>query len=399
MKRWPLALRVLFDALVLSLLVTWAVLPESPTPLFVSCLLLLVGAALLPLALPAWRRPWGDRLRRWLRWPDLAAFLLVLLLAATEGALRIASRVSDSPLLAPPNANAQERIAQWRGHPGAELNGRRLNALGFLDEDFALERTPGVRRVAALGDSFAIGVVPYADNFLTRLDELLDARQPTELQNFGIVSIGPEDYLHLWRTEVRSFRPDLVLVCVFVGNDIRAPRESSLLHRDSLLALVLPGRIFRVGHQPGPAVAPKPEEPTFDEQSFLDIERERLKLCQVPASGKTERSWDVTLSILGELADETAGALRVVIIPDEFQVNDALFATLAAGREGEFDREDPQRRLLAYFAQRGVPCLDLLPALRDAERDEHTYKPRDTHWNARGNRVAAEQIARWLEAG
>jgi hypothetical protein len=323
----------------------------------------------------------------------------VLLLAAVEIALRVSSHLSDSPLLAPPNANAQERIAQWRGRPGAELNGKRLNALGFMDDEFQLAKPDDVRRVAAFGDSFAIGVVPYAENFLTLLDDGLDARQPTEVMNLGIVSTGPEDYLYLWRTEVRPYRPDLVLLCIFVGNDIRAPRESSLLHRDSLLAFAVPGRLWSVSHQPTAPATPSPEAATFDEASFLDVERDRIALCRRAPDAKTQRAWQVTLSILGHIADETGPALRVAIIPDEYQVNDALFATLAAGHESDFDREDPQRRLAAWCAERGVPCLDLLPALREAERDEHTYKPRDTHWNARGNRVAALCLAQWLEQG
>ena len=398
MSRWPLALRVLFDALVVALVVVWALRPDSPSRVFGATVVLLAGAALLPLAVPAWRAGWAAGLRRALRLPDLAAFLLVLLLLAAETSLRLASRLSASPLLAPPNANAEERITQWRGRPGAELNGVRLNAQGFLDQDFALEKPEGVRRVAAFGDSFAVGVVPYAENFLTRLDALLDDGRPTEVLNLGIVSTGPEDYLHLWRTEVRPYRPDLVLVCLFVGNDIRAPRRSSLLHRDSLLAFAVPARLWSVGRQGhgAAAAASAPEEATFDEASFLAVERDRLRLCRLPPDDKVRRSWEATLAILDQLAAETGSALRVALIPDEYQVNDALFATLAEGREADYDREDPQRRLAAWCAGRGVPCLDLLPALREAERDERTYKPRDTHWNERGNRVAAQALAEWL---
>jgi hypothetical protein len=399
MSRWPLALRVAFDAVALSLALVWIVLPESPTRWFVAGVLALSGLALLPLAVAPWRQAWRRRLDRWLRLPDFAAFTGLLLLLAVESALRLASKISDSTLLAPPNANASERIAQWRGRPGAELNGRRLNAGGFMDEEFQVEKAPGVRRLAAFGDSFALGVVPYAENFLTLLDDQLDAREPTEVQNLGIVSTGPEDYLYLWRTEIRSYQPDLVLVCVFVGNDIRAPRESSLLHRDSLLAFAVPGRMWRLGHQPAARSTPSPEAATFDEASFLAVERDRLDVCRRPLDAKVLRAWDATLSILGQIADEVGPGLRVAIIPDEYQVNDALFELLAAGHEGEYDRDDPQRRLAAWCASRGVPCLDLLPTLREAEGQEHTYKPCDTHWNALGNRVAAQALARWLDQG
>jgi hypothetical protein len=45
-----------------------------------------------------------------------------------------------------------------------------------------------------------------------------------------------------------------------------------------------------------------------------------------------------------------------------------------------------------------VRVLDLLPALRAAERESRTYHLRDTHWNAHGNRVAGRELARALLA-
>jgi hypothetical protein len=41
-----------------------------------------------------------------------------------------------------------------------------------------------------------------------------------------------------------------------------------------------------------------------------------------------------------------------------------------------------------------VPCLDVLDAFRGAP---DTYAPRDTHWNVRGNRLAAARLADWLK--
>ena len=50
------------------------------------------------------------------------------------------------------------------------------------------------------------------------------------------------------------------------------------------------------------------------------------------------------------------------------------------------------------FAQLGpgeeaIPFLDLLPAFVEAGQRTRLYKPRDTHWNLAGNRLAAEVIA------
>jgi len=101
--------------------------------------------------------------------------------------------------------------------------------------------------------------------------------------------------------------------------------------------------------------------------------------------------------------------LLVVLVPDEYQVNDELWNGLlpaaiqmyahsvppSQARES-FDRDYPQQRLREWAAERGVRVLDLLPALREAEKSARTYHLRDTHWNSHGNRVAGEELARAL---
>jgi hypothetical protein len=42
--------------------------------------------------------------------------------------------------------------------------------------------------------------------------------------------------------------------------------------------------------------------------------------------------------------------------------------------------------------------VDLLPAFRSAARTTRLYKPRDTHWNIAGNRLAAREIAAAVRA-
>ena len=88
----------------------------------------------------------------------------------------------------------------------------------------------------------------------------------------------------------------------------------------------------------------------------------------------------------------------MVLIPDEFQVNDQLReeARLAAGwKAEEIEVELPQARLREFLSNRQIPCLDLLPVLKHCSE---TYALRDTHWNALGNRIASSAIADWLRA-
>ncbi len=90
-------------------------------------------------------------------------------------------------------------------------------------------------------------------------------------------------------------------------------------------------------------------------------------------------------------------AVAFILIPDEFQVNPRVMAEALEPAQldrGNIDIELPQRRLVAFFAARGVSCLDLLPFFKETP---DTYAPRDTHWNIRGNRLAAERISAWMK--
>ena len=90
-----------------------------------------------------------------------------------------------------------------------------------------------------------------------------------------------------------------------------------------------------------------------------------------------------------------------MLIPEEFQVEDDVWALVAAGADGgTLDRDLPQRLLGQWLAKQDIPCLDLLPALRAvapmADGRRHVYQLRDTHFNARGTEVAGEELAGFL---
>ena len=84
-----------------------------------------------------------------------------------------------------------------------------------------------------------------------------------------------------------------------------------------------------------------------------------------------------------------------MLIPDELQVNNRLWAELGGGTAdtAHLQREYPQRRITAWCAKQGIRVLDLLPLLRRAEQSGRTFHLRDTHFNARGNRVVGEALA------
>jgi hypothetical protein len=102
-----------------------------------------------------------------------------------------------------------------------------------------------------------------------------------------------------------------------------------------------------------------------------------------------------------QLCDQRHIALRFVLIPDEEQVNRTLQARVlqlaeARKKPDDFDFTLPNRLLAARLKDQNIEFVDLLDEFARAGSQAVLYKPRDTHWNIAGNRLAAETIAREL---
>jgi hypothetical protein len=322
---------------------------------------------------------------------------VALALLLSEGALRIfATWSGDSVLL-------RAAVDGYRLTPGRDYGGGlRGNSLGYPVPEFQCEKQRGVYRIAALGDSFAIGpAVPFADNYLTRLDHLLPH---AEVYNFGVAGIGPREYLLILQRDVWRFQPDLILLSIFVGNDITetlsTPRH--LDPRQHALYLLCQ-RAWRIGWGTESRDDTRAEQrlagPPLSLAAFRAVEARRLAVCLRSPPEGLEKKWQRALSYLTEIVKDCKRyntPLAVVLIPDEFQVNLVVRADAlndAGVNQVAVDLELPQRRLSAFFQGQHVACLDLLPAFTNAP---DTYAVRDTHWNARGNRLAADEINRWL---
>lgn len=329
---------------------------------------------------------------------ELVAFNLALFLAIGELGLRFAGSTGRISLLLP------RSLDTFRLEPGRDYGeGLKGNRLGFPGPDRTLEKPSGTFRVAALGDSFAVGpAVPYRDNYLVCLESMLAC---AELLNFGVSGAGPREYFEILETHALAFDPDLVLVSFFVGNDITetlaTPRNldprSFLLYQATSRAIGLMKRPARDAQSRSPSV--RQLVAPFSESDFLDIEARRLEVCRTPVPATVEKKWRQCEYYLEQMASTCSRRripLVIVLIPDEFQVNLSLqmLATKRAGIDPlDLDMELPQNRVKNILARVGVPCLDLLPTYR---AQTETYAVRDTHWNQKGNHLAADVIAAWL---
>ncbi|MBK7643046.1 MAG: hypothetical protein IPJ19_08335 [Planctomycetes bacterium] len=382
-----------------------------------------VACAALALVFELWSARWRPRPAKFAR-AGLVALALTPL--ACEGALRVLASVRPSPLLVRDERAPGRVLERNRKIYSVARFGMACNSGGHFDEEFK-RREAGEVRVALFGDSFSQGIVPYSMHYSTVAERALGF----PVDNYGIAGVGPLEYEQLLLREALPLDPSAVVVAFFVGNDFEVPpdepvadpRLSSWLDREHVLLWLVPRRLARLlrerrenptgvaGEQldrqsldPKVDLAtrypwlfdPLQEKASISKAGYLAIERARV----VEACESEERTLMPAIRTLVRMREECAPRpFGVLVIPDEFQVEDALWADV--GRAG-VARDRPQQVLARELGAAGIPVLDVLPVLRGvaplADGNRHLYHLRDTHWNPRGNRVVGEALAPFLRS-
>jgi len=366
---------------------------------------------------------------------DISLFNATLFLLCAEGLIAIAARVSSSPVFQfdafAGNRNLERRVREgvqrFRFKPHTQYFDKELNSRGFVDDEpFVADKRDLV--VAVLADSFGVGggVVPFDLNFATvaerRLQRALgQSYDRVAVHNFSVAWIGLPEYFYLMLTEALPTNPSIVAICLFVGNDIEAgfterAQSAGYALLGNWRAVELPRRLWRLSSErrrgnravlgtidqlpkglPSYLHDYRLEPATFSEQRFMEIEGERSGVCDALRPDIAERYQGV-FSLLQKFKTVLRDRMLVVLIPDEFQVNDDLWAKLVAtaANRSALERNLPQRRIAGFCEANSIAVLDLLGPLREAQRVEPAYHLRDTHWNSRGHRVAGEAIADWI---
>ena len=373
--------------------------------------LLIAASGWLVAALPAG----GAGRRRRVRLVGIVAVNVVAALVALEAVALVFTRARPTRLLWN-EQSARSAIQANRFRPGTRYLGFAANSGGYYDDEF-FRAGAGDFAVAVVADSFGVGIVPHRHNFTTvaerRLAERLRVPGRVAVHNFGVSSIGLPEYAWLLENEVPATAPTRIVVGLFVGNDIsglESRGQPGFYSLQQLQLFEIARRLWIVGRAPrrsaegagrGPPsggwAALTRVEGTFDEQAFMEIERSTVELANT-RSRLIQEHYRSAFGWVSRIHRQAGAKLLVVLIPDEYQVNDELYRALMGAVEdpAAYDRRYPQKRLAGFCGRRGIEVLDLLDPLARAHARRPVYRLRDSHWNARGNQVAGETLAEYL---
>jgi hypothetical protein len=366
--------------------------------------------------LPALKPRFSSRTRHRL---DVICMSVTLALILAEVVLRMLSVVWASPLLVTDSTPSQIRRDTDRVQPGTERFSFPVNSAGHYDTEFLPPSERSLPLVVTIGDTFSYGIVPHHYHFTTVAEREFPG---AEIYNMGFPGTNPTDYLYQLVEEALPLKPDLVVIALFVGNDIvvEAPKTSPTGWYDAeryMLGIVWHRLQFlrraqdrdRAQHSPDPTgdnlavrypflTNPTLESPSMGEEAFLGLEARNAQSGALDHPGMYERF----LAALQNIEDAAGDVpLAFLIIPDEYQVNDELWQALVERSELPLQRDLPQVKIREWAQAGNREIVDILPLLLAQEPlpdgQRHLYHLRDGRFNARGNLIAGRALARLIE--
>ena len=347
---------------------------------------------------------------------------LVFSFIVVEIFLRVYSKITPT-FFAPKN----KAYDQFRPNPNSWINGFQLNSKGYQDEEFSIQKKEGTFRILAIGDSFTFGVVPYKNNFVTILEERLkEKKQSVEIINMGIPSTNVQDYLSLLIDEGLDLNPGMIMINVYIGNDItyatQYKKESAIYtvrfinYLKAFLKFNRNGEkgIIRLGGDNRENLY-RDDSNSMDDHTYTEVQKSLffIYLDKDYILKELSNRYDSIikdLNTLKQICQDRKIKLLVTLLPAEIQVDKNLQKTIEVevykDLSNKFDSHEkfiesihyslPNIKLKNELTKQNIEYLDLLEPFQQKGMSSKLYKPKDTHWNIAGNRLAADLIYEYM---
>ena len=305
------------------------------------------------------------------------------------------------------------------------------------DADSSYEKLPGVSRILAMGDSHTDGTVNNVETYPNVLEaELVQRGERVEVLNVGVAGYSPFTELLWYHLYGRLYQPEVVMVGLYVGNDLRELGNLNEIAISGEGSVLVDGKALQPRKQPvsdklkdwlqrsylyqvaqGGLDGLKPAEELSPPQQAVRVCRGcywqslnqsyRFGIGEVDLERAMARLENVLVEFQQQV-EVAGGRLIVMVIPTKRQVE-----TLNAVEGERFERaadileqspedRDPALRVrewvLALCERNELEALDLLPGLRARFESERQvlYYSTDWHLNPAGHQAVAELMAEYL---
>ena len=326
----------------------------------------------------------------------LAVFSVVLMGAIGNAAL---GQVMNSPTVPeghPYRYFIPDPVLGWRVQPGVSfaigdawnipeyplLHSIDINSLGWHDEETPLEKQPGTPRVLMIGDSFVLCMQAPHDQCA---QAEIERQTGWQVIPAGVSGWGTDQELAFYETEGRAYNADLVLLMVYMGNDI----GNNVWEHDHSRS-GWPNFILGKSYQNNPRdIAPPLNLLRFAKYVTLPPPPTLNSIYELFAAQRLpswENAFTVTEHLLERFQDVTAEdgvSFGVVLIPSSYQLSPEGRPDIGAG----WSSHTVTDWLLSVI---DVPVLDLTTVLTTED-----YIRPGGHLTAAGQQKMGRSVAQW----
>ncbi len=370
---------------------------------------------------------------------------IVFALIVSEVALRVAGFTYLNPYTVDPELGFTLRPnaeGWWTKEGSAYI---KINSRGFRDYEHTLAKPTHTMRIAVLGDSFAEALqVPIENTFWSVMQRPLAGAmaqrgKSVEVLNFGVSGFSTARELILLRQRVWQYNPDVVVLLVTPGNDIKdnsaalsayskalpyfVSRNGSIVLDDSLLKAhneqylyklrqSFPGKaldwirdrsrvvglLYTVREALGSRSKQSARGNTFDDERGIDA-----NVFRSPVNPDWADAWFVTEKLLVQMRDEVlAKGARFLVVT----ATNGIQVDPVPTERTQFMKNlkvttlfYPELRIKQLGEREKIDVLNLAPPLLEyATRDQvflHGFgnSKGKGHWNEAGHRIAGQLIA------
>lgn len=373
-----------------------------------------------------------------------AGLLAIELLLRTFFPVRAVIYQLDDQLLYELIPGARRLFVHVPGNGGEKILVE-INDEGFRGDelDLANKEKP---RIAVFGDSFIEAEFSrLEDTFVEQLEKQLGG---VEAVNAGVIGYGPDQVTARIEAELDRIAPDLAIVSIFVGNDFGELARNKLFRLDAAGEAVRntprvgPGlqKEFADAHRANArpttiralfalaAALETKEQPDLSkliaayiddslarqtkdyeryveqgddivDNFFVDTYDADVALFPDQPSSKWKRA---AMDALFARLDRTFKAKTipwiVMIIPDPIDVAENYDLQIDETKYPSRDRTRLTHTVAELAEKRGIRCVNLYDTLTEKNGERLYFRHGDNHWNALGQKRAAEHVATFIRS-
>jgi len=282
-----------------------------------------------------------------------------------------------------------------------------FNSEGLRDNERDYYKKSNKPRILFLGDSMVAGLeVKLNDTFVKLIETKL--RGKFEVLSAGVSGWSTEQQLLFLEKKGLEYKPDVVILAYYVGNDQIDNVVRQIFTYDSKELSVNQKRPLSETRVRSLFYFFTSYSHAFNfffwhlkdlfKQSETKYSDPFVEYIKNEDTKERDYSWNKTFALLDRMNEDlTAKNISFVLltIPDRLQV-DINLRKKAELKENELVLDKPQQKLINYATSRKIKYVDLLPPLKSNFSNSLYYKE-DIHWLEPGHSLVAEEILKRLE--